>query len=172
MGMVHIYCGDGKGKTSAALGLALRAAGSGLQVLIVRFLKNDRSGEVEALKQVKGIALVPCRREFGFFWNMTEAEKGEAREYYGALFEEAWKKACGGYDVLVLDEIMAAASHGLVDRERLLKALDARPEGLEVVMTGRDPGEDLLSRADYITRMECIRHPYEKGVSARRGIEY
>lgn len=172
MGMVHIYCGDGKGKTSAALGLALRAAGSGLTVLAARFLKNDRSGEVEALKQVRGVVLLPCRREFGFFWNMTELEKAQAKEYYGALFEEAWQRACGGYDVLVLDEILAAVRHGLVEEGRLLEALDTRPEGLEVVLTGRDPSQALLNRADYITRMECVRHPYEKGVEARRGIEY
>ena len=94
-GLIHIYCGDGKGKTTAAIGLAVRAAGRGKRVVIARFLKNDDSGEVGVLERVPGITLIPCRKSFGFTWNMTEKERQEAGAYYEALLEEAWELAGG-----------------------------------------------------------------------------
>ena len=94
-GLIHIYCGDGKGKTTAAIGLAVRAAGRGKRVVIARFLKNDDSGEVGVLERVPGITLIPCRKSFGFTWNMTEKERQEAGAYYEALLEEAWELAWG-----------------------------------------------------------------------------
>ena len=93
-GLVHIYCGDGKGKTTAALGLALRAAGNGVPVVIARFLKNDGSGEVGILENVPGVYLFPCERQFGFTWTMSEAQKVEAGEYFTGLFERAWELGC------------------------------------------------------------------------------
>ena len=89
-GLVHIYCGNGKGKTTASVGAAVRAAGNGKKVLIKRFLKNDHSGEVEALKQIPGITVLPCTRQFGFSWKMKQEEKEEAKEYYGKELEKAW----------------------------------------------------------------------------------
>lgn len=93
-GLVHIYCGDGKGKTTAALGLALRAAGSGVPVVIARFLKNDGSGEVGILENVPGVYLFHCERQFGFTWTMSEEQKAEAGEYFTGLFERAWELGC------------------------------------------------------------------------------
>ena len=87
-GLVHIYCGDGKGKTTAALGLALRAEGRGKKVLLARFLKTDDSGEVAALKNIPGITLIPCERTFGFLSHMTEEEKREAKDWYGKVLEK------------------------------------------------------------------------------------
>ena len=106
-GLIHIYCGDGKGKTSAALGLAVRAAGRGLKVQVVRFLKNDQSGEVAALVKIPGIRVTSCERSFGFSWNMNQEQKAEAAAYYTELFEKAWKMG-GDQDVLVLDELCGA----------------------------------------------------------------
>ena len=104
-GLVHIYCGDGKGKTTASVGAAVRAAGSGKKVVIKRFLKNDHSGEVEVLKQIPGITVLPCTRQFGFSWKMSSQEKEEAKEYYGEELEKAWKTAWGqDADMLILDE--------------------------------------------------------------------
>lgn len=190
-GLVHIYCGDGKGKTTAAVGLAVRAAGCGVPVLIARFLKTDNSGEVGTLGNIPGIRVLPCTREFGFTWNMDEGQRREAREYYSGQFSVAWESACAlaegrreapGIEagtapdtpraLLVLDEIMAAVSGGFVSGETLLEALDTKPEGLEVVLTGRNPSEALIKRADYVTEMRAVKHPYDNGISARKGIEY
>ena len=92
-GLVHIYCGDGKGKTTASGGAAVREAGSGKKVVRKRFLKNDHSGEVEVLKQIPGITVLPCTRQFGFSWKMNSQEKEEAKEYYREELEKAWKTA-------------------------------------------------------------------------------
>lgn len=172
-GMVHIYCGDGKGKTTAALGLALRAAGRKKKVLMARFLKHDDSGEVLALKEVPGIILKPCRKCFGFVSQMTEKEKEEAKEYYGELFRDTWREAAEeGYDLVILDEIMAACRYGFVPKEALMGAIKGRPGGLEVVLTGRDPSEELVRLADYVSEICKKKHPYDRGVKAREGVEY
>ena len=173
MGLVHIYCGDGKGKTSASVGLAVRAAGRGFQVIIARFLKSDDSGEVEVLKTVPGITVLPCEKEFGFVFAMDEATKAEAAKYYRELFQKAVAtveetKA----DLLVMDEILASMYYNMVPEQEVLEFLKTRPENLEVVMTGRGPSEAIMEAADYITEMKMVRHPYEKGISARFGIEY
>ena len=179
MGLVHIYCGDGKGKTSAACGLAVRMAGRGNQVVIARFLKTDDSGEVEALKQLSGISLIPCEKEFGFVFAMDEETKKEAAAFNTELFHKAVEKAqeisqtCGQAPcLLVLDEIMAAVNLQMVPETEVLEFLQSRPENLEVVLTGRDPSEAMQSMADYISEMKMVRHPFEKGISARIGIEY
>ncbi len=172
MGLIHIYTGDGKGKTSAAVGLAVRMAGRGGRVVVARFLKTENSGEVAGLRQIKGVTVIPLERTFGFLWNMTEEEKKEAADYYHMIWEQAENAAKEGADLLVLDEMMAAWRNGLVDHERILSLLDHRPERLEIVMTGRDVPEELMERADYITEMRKIRHPFDKGISARKGIEY
>ncbi len=170
-GKIHLYCGDGKGKTTAAVGLAVRAAGRGRQVLIVRFLKTEDSGEVAVLRKIPGIRLMPCRKTFGFTFQMSREEREEAGRYYTAQFLESCELAKDA-DLLILDEILAACNTGLVNRALVNGFLKDRPEGLEVVLTGRDPWPELLDTADYITEMRAVRHPYEKGVGARESIEY
>lgn len=172
-GLTHIYCGDGKGKTTAAIGLAVRAAGRGRKVLIARFMKTDDSGEVEALKAIPGITVKPCEKVFGFYFRMTEAQKLEAAAYYSGLLEESWKQAVEEeIDLLILDEIMASCNYKLVDEERLCGLIKEKPERLEVVMTGRNPSERLLELADYVSEIEKRKHPFDKGIGAREGIEY
>ena len=107
MGLVHIYCGDGKGKTSAAIGLAVRAAGRGRRVVLARFLKTDNSGEVEILKRLPEVTLIPCRKNFGFVRSMDEETKKECADYNRNLFLEAAELAKTA-DLVVFDEIMAA----------------------------------------------------------------
>lgn len=170
-GLVHIYCGDGKGKTTAALGLALRAAGRGMKVVIARFLKTEDSGEVKMLCQLPGIVLLPCRKSFGFTFSMGEEEKKEASRYYQDLFARAVSLGREA-DLLIFDEVLAACNAGLLSKESLEDFLGRRPQGLEVVLTGRNPWEGLLLAADYITQMQAVKHPYQKGIHARRGIEY
>ena len=200
MGLVHIYCGDGKGKTSAACGLAVRMAGRGNHVVIARFLKTDDSGEVETLKQISNIHIIPCEKEFGFIFAMDDETKKEAAEFNTELFQKAvqttleWCKgnACSVQDestdqvesdgqdkcaaqsqcLLVLDEIMAAVNFHMVPEALVLEFLKNKPENLEVVLTGRDPSEQMQEMADYISEVKKVRHPFEKGISARIGIEY
>ena len=166
---IHIYCGDGKGKTSAASGLALRMAGRGGKVLIARFLKNDNSGELKSLSYVPHIDIMPVEMTFGFYFNMTEEEKIRAREYYSTLLIKTVEKSAG-YDLVILDEIMAVYNFGLINPEMLVEFLEKKP--CEIVLTGRNPDEKLISYADYVSEIKKIKHPYDKGVKAREGIEY
>ena len=175
-GLIHIYCGDGKGKSTAAAGLAVRAAGRGLKVLMVRFLKTDDSGEVPVLQGIPGITLVPCDKTFGFTFRMTPEEKKEAAAYYQQKFLDACRLAGqegkNQVDLLILDEIMAAVNTGMVSQEDVIRFLEEKPEHLEVVLTGRNPSEKLASLADYVSEIRAVKHPFTEGVSAREGIEF
>lgn len=170
-GCLHIYCGDGKGKTTAAVGLAVRAAGHGMKVLFCQCMKDGTSSEVTMLKKL-GIDYCCCTEKLGFYWNMTEEQKEYAAHAYTHLFESASRRAEEeGYDLLVVDEFMSAWQHELICRKTALCFLMNRPKGLEVVLTGRDPGEELLALADYVTEMRKVKHPFDEGIPARRGIE-
>lgn len=172
-GLVHIYCGDGKGKTSAAVGLSVRAAGRGMKVLVVRFLKTENSGEVEVLRSIPGITVTPCDRTFGFVFRMTEEQKKEASVYYQNRFDRAIQEVVKDqYDLLILDEILASCNYGMVNEQSVIQFLQNRPENLEVVLTGRDPSPKLLELADYVSEICMRKHPYEKGIQARKGIEF
>lgn len=172
-GLVHIYCGDGKGKTTCGMGLCLRAAGAGKRVIIYQFMKDNSTSERKALAAVHGITLVDGPSQVKFSFQMSSSEKEEARKYYDTqlrrLFALAASESCG---LLFLDEAIYAVRAGLLDEQELLGCLDSRPAPLEVVLTGQDPSERLLARADYVTEMKKIRHPYERGLQARPGIEY
>ncbi len=171
MGYVHIYCGDGKGKTSAAVGMVIRAAGRGKKIVVARFLKTDDSGEVEVLKSIPQITVLPCERVFGFVSAMDEQTRKEAAAYNQELFEKAVSLAKTA-DMVMLDEIMAAVNYGMVSEKRVEEFLRDRPGALEVVMTGRDPSKLLLSMADCVSEIKKVRHPYDRGIPARKGIEY
>lgn len=172
-GYVHIYCGDGKGKTTAAIGLAVRAAGRGMKVLIVRFLKTEDSGEVSILRQIPGIEVVPCEKNFGFTFHMTEEKKREASDWYGQMLEKACIRAVEeNFDLVIFDEIIAACNTGLTKEEKLEEFLKNRPEKMELVLTGRNPSARLKKMADYISEIHAEKHPFEKGIGARMGIEY
>ena len=172
-GCVHIYCGDGKGKTSSAVGLAVRASGRGKKVLIVRFLKTEDSGEVEVLRKIPGITVTPCDRTFGFVFRMNEEQKREAGAYFQSRFETAVKTAVeDGVDLLVLDEILASCNYGMVREDDVAEFLRNRPAEMEVVLTGRDPSDRLIALADYVSEIKMVKHPYTQGIGAREGIGY
>lgn len=172
-GCVHIYCGDGKGKTSSAVGLVVRASGRGKKVLIVRFLKTEDSGEVEVLRKIPGITVTPCDRTFGFVFRMNEEQKREAGAYFQSRFETAVKTAVeDGVDLLVLDEILASCNYGMVREDDVAEFLRNRPAEMEVVLTGRDPSDRLIALADYVSEIKMVKHPYTQGIGAREGIEY
>ena len=167
--MLHLYCGNGKGKTTAAMGLALRAVGRGKRVVIAQFLKGADSGERFALAQLPQVTLLPVPDTVKFSFRMTEEERrAEARRYQDLL--ELIRQEAQGCFLLVLDEACAAVNTGLLPLEDLLACLDSLE--CEVVLTGRDPAPQLAERADYITSMEAVRHPFEQGISARKGIEF
>ena len=150
-GMIHIYCGDGKGKTTAATGLAVRAAGCGMKVLFARFLKNENSGELSILDSVPEIEVLHLERSYGFFNTLTDEEKEEVRQMYGQLWDLIKEKISGGqFQMLVIDEFMAAYNYGLIPHEEALRFLREKPEGLEIALTGRDPGPELVELADYV----------------------
>lgn len=170
-GLIHIYCGDGKGKTTAAMGLALRSAGAGRRVLVLQFFKDGNSSEVKALKSFDTVDVVEQTRRFGFSWTLSEEELREAKAYYSSLLEDAMAKS-KEYDLLVLDEAMSACTTGMIQEERLLELLREKPDALEVVMTGRNPSQALMDQADYVTEMRKIKHPFDQGVPARLGVEF
>ena len=172
-GLIHIYCGDGKGKTSAAIGLAVRAAGCGKKVLFARFLKNEESGELKILDVVPEITVIHLERSYGFFNTLSDGEKQEVRQLYGTLWNSIAKIITeSDYDILIMDEFMAAYRYGLIPQEEAIKFLRKKPKCLEVVLTGRDPDEKLVELADYVSEIRKVKHPFDRGIRARRGIEY
>ena len=172
-GLVHLYTGDGKGKTTAALGLALRAAGRGRRVLIAQFLKGRDSGEIHSLARVPGIDVVRLSKDFGFVRSMSAGDLVEVRREHDEMLTQVQQAmASGESSMIVLDEIAAAVRHGLVDLGKVTELIDTRPTGVEIVLTGRDAPDALVARADYITEMHKIKHPLDQGVTARKGIEW
>jgi len=171
--VIHIYCGDGKGKTTAAMGLAVRMAGRGKKVLIAQFLKGADSGERLVLAALPQARLLPVPERVKFSWTLTEGERESERKRYAAMLEEInGVLAAEEIGLLVLDEVCAALHTGLVELGSVLSCLDlCARRGSEAVLTGREPPEELLERADYITEMVKVRHPYDKGVLAREGVE-
>ncbi|MCI9149033.1 MAG: cob(I)yrinic acid a,c-diamide adenosyltransferase [Lachnospiraceae bacterium] len=171
-GLIHIYEGDGKGKTSAGVGLAVRCAGSGQEVLYTQFLKTDDSSELGVLEQLAHIHLVRCTETFGFVFNMTPETRKKAREFYTEHFRKVTALAREeGVRLLVLDELIASYNLDMVDKEEVLTFLKDKPQELEVVLTGRDPAPELCELADYISRIVKVKHPFDKGIPARKGIE-
>lgn len=167
-GLLHLYCGDGKGKTSAAMGLALRALGHGRLVTVVQFLKDGTSGELGPL-QTLGAAVFSGVSGGKFAWQMTDEEKARVRLAQTAHLKAALELES---DLVVLDEACAAWQLDLVDHELLKRAVLQRPAGCEMVITGRDPADWMYEAADYVTCMACQKHPFERGVPAREGVEY
>lgn len=171
--LVHIYHGDGKGKTTAAFGLALRALGNGWKVGILQFLKGSPTGEVAALERMPNVIIRRNAKDFGFFCGMSQEEKEEMismqNENLRFFIQEVKSGSC---DMVILDELCAAYEQQSVDRKLVQEFLDLAKGKVEVVMTGRNPHQDLLEYADYITQMQLERHPFEKGIMARSGVEY
>ncbi|SMC57776.1 cob(I)yrinic acid a,c-diamide adenosyltransferase [Papillibacter cinnamivorans] len=171
-GLVHVYFGDGKGKTTAALGLGLRASGRGYRVLMVRFLKGRDSGEIRAAEKLPNFRILPGPERIPFFYRMNDEEQRSYRTLARAMFSEACDAVeSGEADLLILDEILDAISSRILETEEVAEFLKHKPRELEVVLTGRNPPREISDLADYITEMRKIRHPYDSGITARPGIE-
>ena len=167
-GLLHLYYGDGKGKTTAAMGLALRAMGSGKRVVILQFLKGGKSGEVPLLEQL-GAKVYRGKAGQKFVFQMNEAEKEATRKLQNANLTAAMADPA---DLLILDEAGSAWELDMVDKALLQKAVLERPAEQECVLTAHAAPQWMLDAADYVTEMKCHRHPYQRGISARQGIEY
>jgi cob(I)alamin adenosyltransferase len=170
-GLIHVYTGDGKGKTSAALGLAVRAAGHGWRTYMGQFLKGQEYGELETAKLLTGRLTI---EQYGkpSFVHMKKATPEDVR-----LAQEGLARACQAmlsaeYDIVVLDEINVALYFDLLTVEDVLSVIDKKPGDVELVLTGRRVPYEILARADYITVMQEVKHPYQQGTTARKGIEF
>lgn len=168
-GYVHVYTGDGKGKTTAAFGLALRAAGAGLKVFIAQFVKSEEYGEIAALKRFSD--LITCRRYGGGCWLYKDPGIEDLRCAQKGREEVRSIVAGGRYDMVILDEANIALHYGLVPVDDFLALIDMKPAGLELVFTGRYAHPRLIERADLCTEMREVKHYYQQGVLARKGIE-
>lgn len=173
LGLIHIYCGDGKGKTTAAMGLGVRAAGRDKKVLLTQFLKDNDTGELNSIEKLgenfevfKG---APVKKFFKF---MSEEEQIETKKEHEDRFKKVTKKAIDeNFDLLILDEIIAATNLDLISLKQVIEFLKNRPVGLEIVLTGRNPSIELIELSDYVSEIKALKHPYEKGINSRIGIE-
>lgn len=171
-GLIHIYCGDGKGKTTAAVGLAVRCAGRGNKVLLVQFLKSRDSGELYSLAKLPDIEVMRGKESKKFTFQMNEEEKHALLIEHNKMFEQVLAKIKnGGYSLLVLDEVIGALNAKVFEMPKLIEFLRHKPENLEVVLTGRNPAPELVEIADYVSEMRKVKHPMDKGIMAREGIE-
>lgn len=171
-GLIHIYCGDGKGKTTAALGLAARCSGRGRKVLIVQFLKSQDTGELNTFDRIPEITVIRGKEGHRFSFDMTDEEKAHCMKIHNDnLLRAIHMCRAEKIDLLILDEVIAAYNKDLVDKSMLLDFLRSKPSKLEIAMTGRNPDEPLIELADYVSEIKKIKHPFDKGIPARDGIE-
>jgi cob(I)alamin adenosyltransferase len=182
-GLVQVYTGNGKGKTTAALGLALRAAGHGLRTCIIQFMKRGWvSGERTAIARLAPEVEIHV---FGSerwgdsskasqgtpWWELPPSEEDRAQAQEALAFGR--KAVTGGdWNIVVLDEVLGALAHELLSLDQLLSLICAKPPAVELVLTGRDAPPDIIAGADLVTDMQEVKHPFRRGVKARRGIEF
>ena len=182
-GLVQVYTGSGKGKTTAALGLALRAAGHGLRVCVIQFMKGGwDSGERAAAARLAPELEIhaygaPQWGERGEaeegrpWWELPPSAEDSAQAQEGMVFARR-AVTSGDWDIVVLDEIFGALRHELIPLDQVLSLICAKPPRVELLLTGRDAPPEIIKTADLVTDMEAVKHPFQRGVKARRGIEY
>ena len=171
-GLIQVYTGNGKGKSTAAFGLALRAAGNGLKVAIIQFMKKGGwYGEIQAFAKLPEIMLASFGGE-GFIKKGTTPSPEHFKQAQAALAQAEQLLIAGQTDLLILDELNNALFFDLLSQEEIERLLALKPSHTEVVITGRNAPEYLLQAADLVTEMREIKHPFQRGLPARRGIEY
>ena len=171
-GLILLYTGNGKGKTTAALGQVLRAAGHGFKTAIVQFIKNlDNTGEIKAAKKIFAEHLEIYPMGTGFTWESKDMDElRRAAEKGWSLARE--KIESGKYRMVILDELTYALNYGLLDQDEVLEYLARKPEKMHIIITGRNASDKLIDLADLVTEMKEIKHPYRKGIKAMKGIEF
>jgi cob(I)alamin adenosyltransferase len=167
-GLIQIYTGDGKGKTTAALGLAIRATGQGMKVIVIQFIKGVSTGEQHFAAKHHHFDIVQLSVGDSFT-KSTEQLKQEAQQ---TLVYAEKEMLSNKYDIVILDEIFVALGKKLISIEQVQDLLDKKPESVELVLTGRNAPKEIIQRADLATEMLMIKHPFNEGVGSRRGIEY
>lgn len=168
-GCIHIYHGEGKGKTTCAMGLVLRFSHYGKKVLVIQCLKDGTSGEILQLKNIENVDVLAKKVSSNFTWEMTDEEKEITKKQLEDFFQIAFQ---GKWDLLVVDEVCSGLSTGLLDENLVKKLLELKKIHQELVFTGRNPPDFLVDVADYVTYFKAEKHPYEQGIAARQGIEY
>ena len=169
-GLIHVYTGSGKGKTTAALGLGIRAAGNGFKVHMIQFMKGRRYCELNSLDSLENFTFSQHGRDE--FVNKENPEQIDIK-----LAQEGFQKAqelitSEEYDMIILDEINVAVDYGLIALDDLVSLIDSKPDHLELVLTGRYADKEVSRRADYVTEMLEIKHPYQQGIQARKGCDF
>jgi len=167
-GLIQIYTGDGKGKTTAALGLAMRAAGQGLRVSFIQFLKGEPGGEHLFASRYHPFDIVQGSAK-SVFTQSRERLKEDVQQTLAMALEQMQS---GNYELLILDEIFVAVSGRLITTEQVLDFLEKKPDSIELVLTGRNAPPEIVKRADLVTEMHMVKHPFNRGIRARPGIEY
>jgi len=172
-GLIHIYTGNGKGKTTAAIGLGIRAYGRGMKVLMVQFMKGMETGEMFTMEKLgPGFTLYRGHEVSKFTWNMNSEELDAMKQNLEKDLEYAISEAStGNWDMLILDEVVGAVSSGYLSLDKLAGFIRNKPDALEIVMTGRNAPQELVETAHYVSEIKAVKHPYEQGISARIGIE-
>ena len=172
-GLIHLYYGYGKGKTTAALGLAIRAAGSGKKVVIVQFLKDTNTSELKSFSLIPNVTILRGTAAKVFARAMTPEQLKDTKTMQEDHLRQALQYVSAGEcDLLILDEALDAYQLGLLDKQLFLDIVLNKPEALELVITGHKPDRQIIEAADYVTEMKKIKHPYDNGVTARKGIEF
>ena len=172
-GLVQIYTGDGKGKTTAAIGQGIRSAGYGLNVVMVQFLKGGYTGELSTIDKIDNFNIFRFEKERDFVWNLSKAEIEELKKEIRTGYEFIKKIVDeGSCYVLILDEIMGAHYNKFISTVEIIYLIMNKKESMEIVLTGRNVPMEVIDLADLVTEMKMIKHPFEKGIGAREGIEY
>jgi len=170
-GFIQIYTGNGKGKSTAAIGQAVRAAGAGLKSYIIQFMKEFPYNEINSLKYLsEWITIEQCGKD-DFVYKRESPPKEEIEKAHRALYSAKQKMLSGVYDIIILDELCVAIYFGLFNAEEILPFIDSKPKNVELILTGRYCPQVLIDRADLVTEMNETKHYYQKGILARKGIE-
>ncbi len=171
-GLIQVYTGDGKGKTTAALGLSVRAAGASHKVLIVQLLKAMDTSEIKILESIDNINIIRIATNKKFFFQMSDDEKNAYIDETNSGLANAIEKAIDEkFDVVIFDEMLVALEIGVVKKEQLEDIISNKPYSTEFVFTGRNAPKWLINKADLVTEMKMIKHYYDDGQKSRRGIE-
>ncbi|RJR19898.1 MAG: cob(I)yrinic acid a,c-diamide adenosyltransferase [Nitrospiraceae bacterium] len=172
-GLIHIYTGEGKGKTTAAFGLAKRAAGHGRRVLVLQFLKSRNSNSGEIVSSLKtGIEVIKFEGQTTPLFDPAVKLSDLKKSIKKAINQSIKEIKSGLYDIVIMDELNTVLSCGYATMRDAEKIINAKPEKMELIFTGRGAPKELIALADYVTEMRMIKHPYSKGVKARKGIEF
>lgn len=173
-GRIHIICGDGKGKTTAAIGQIIRALGADYQVYFVQFMKHDDSSELKVLNILDNVKVINLKNKYKFSFLLTNEEKLEMTKEQNSILNKLKLELSNlnKKTILVLDEVNSAIELELLDYKLLIDFITNKSDYLEIVLTGRNPKIELLNLADYISKVEQVKHPYTTGLNARKGIEY